>query len=110
MAGDRSAQGSGLRARQTKRSPHAPEKLTPTPAVNLRVDIVFLAKGLEEAGSLSVGKEVVFLSARRVGDMQVPYNVLILSALFWGQSLRHRCSVSLLNKSSLSLSTVNELP
>ena len=108
MADDLSAQGSGLRARQTKRSPHAPG--TPKPAVNLRVDIVFLAKGLEEAGSLSVGKEVVFLSARRVGDMQVPYNVLILSALFWGQSLRHRCSVSLLNKSSLSLSTVNELP
>ena len=39
---------------------------------NLRVDIDFLAKGLQEAESLSVGKEVVFLSARRVGDTQVP--------------------------------------
>jgi hypothetical protein len=28
---------------------------------NLRVDIDFLAKGLEEAGSLSVGKEVQLL-------------------------------------------------
>ena len=35
FADDLSAQGSGLRARQTKGSPHAPEKLTPTPAVNL---------------------------------------------------------------------------
>ena len=71
MADDLSAQGSGLRARQTKRSPHAPG--IPKPAVNLRVDIDFFAKGLQEAGSLSVGKEVVFLSARRVGDIQVPY-------------------------------------
>ena len=47
-----------MRARQTKRSPPAPEKITPTPAVNLRVGIDFLAKGLGEAGSLSVGKEV----------------------------------------------------
>ena len=39
MADDLSAQGSGLRARQTKGSPHAPEELTPTPAVNPRVDI-----------------------------------------------------------------------
>ena len=60
-----------LRARQTKRSPHAPG--IPKPAVNLRVDVDFLAKGLQEAESLSVGKEVVFLSARRVGDIQVPY-------------------------------------
>ena len=37
MADDLSARGSGLRARQTKGSPHAPENLTPTPAVNLRV-------------------------------------------------------------------------
>ena len=58
MADDLSTQVSGLRARQTKGSPHAPEKLTPTPAVNLRVDIDGLAKGLEETGSLSVGKEV----------------------------------------------------
>ena len=41
FADDLSAQGSGLRARQTKGSPHAPEKLTPTPAVNLRVGIDF---------------------------------------------------------------------
>ena len=34
VADDLSAQGSGLRARQTKRSPLAPEKLTP--ALNLR--------------------------------------------------------------------------
>ena len=58
MPDDLSAQGTGLRARQTKGSPHAPEELTPTPAVNLRVDIDGLAKGLEETGSLSVGKEV----------------------------------------------------
>ena len=51
------AQGS-LRARQTTGSPHAPEKLTPTPAVNLRVDIHFLAQGLEGKGSLSVAKDV----------------------------------------------------
>ena len=62
MADDLSAQGSGLRAHQTKRSPHAPG--IPKPAVNLRVDIDFVAKGLQEAGSLcrqggglSVGKE-----------------------------------------------------
>ena len=60
MADDLSAQGSGLRARQTKGSPHAPEKLTPTPAVNLRVDIYFLAQGLEETDSLFVGKEMRF--------------------------------------------------
>ena len=56
FADDLSAHGSGLRARQTKGSPHAPEKLTPTPAVNLRVGIDFLAQGLEETGSLCVGK------------------------------------------------------
>ena len=33
--GDLSAEGSGLRARQTKGGPHAPEIPTPTPAVNL---------------------------------------------------------------------------
>ena len=58
MADDLSAQGSGLRARQTKRSPHAPENITPTPTVNLRVDIHFLAQGLEETDRLFVGKEV----------------------------------------------------
>ena len=55
VADDLSAEGSGLRARQTKRSPHVPEKFTPTPAVNLRVDIDFIAKGLKEVGCLSVG-------------------------------------------------------
>ena len=57
-ADDLSAQGSGLRTRQTKGSPHAPEERPPTPAVNLRVDIHLLAKGLEEAGRLPVGKQV----------------------------------------------------
>ena len=54
-----SAQGSGLRARQPKGSPHAPEMPTPTPAVavNRRVDIHGLAQGLEGTGSLFVGKE-----------------------------------------------------
>ena len=47
-----------LRARQPKGSPYAPEKLTPTPAVKFRVDIVFLAQGLEGTHSLSVGKDV----------------------------------------------------
>ena len=37
-------------------SPHAPKKLTPTPAVDLRVDIHFLAQGMEETGGLFVGK------------------------------------------------------
>ena len=54
MADDLSAQGSGLRARQTKGSLHAPEELTTTPALNLRVNIDGLAEGLEELGSLSV--------------------------------------------------------
>ena len=53
MADDLSAQGNRLRARQTKSSLHEPEKLTPTPAVTLRVDVNFLAQGLEETGSLS---------------------------------------------------------
>ena len=57
MDDDLSAQDRDLRPRQTKRSPHAPEKLTPTPAVNLRVDIThFLAQGLEGTGSLSVAR------------------------------------------------------
>ena len=45
-----------LRARQTKGGPHAPENPTPTPAVNLTVNIEGLAKGLEGAGGLFVGK------------------------------------------------------
>ena len=58
MDDDLSAQGSDLRARQTKRSSHVPEKLTPTPAFNLSVGFNFLAQGLEGTGSLSVGKNV----------------------------------------------------
>ena len=38
-ADDLSAEGIGLRARQTKGGPHAPEIPTPTPAVNLRFNI-----------------------------------------------------------------------
>ena len=34
------------------------QKRTPTPAVNLTVDIDFLAHGLNETGSLFVDKEV----------------------------------------------------
>ena len=45
-----SAQGSGLRARQTKGGPHAPEIPTPTPAVNLRLNILII--GFEGAGGL----------------------------------------------------------
>ena len=46
-ADDLSAEGSGLRARQTKGGPHAPEIPTPTPAVNLRFNIDGLTKGHE---------------------------------------------------------------
>ena len=46
------------RKTQNQGKPHVPEKLTPTPAVNLRVDIHFLAQGLEGTGSLSVAKDV----------------------------------------------------
>ena len=46
------------RKTQNQGKPHVPEKLTPTPAVNLRVDIHFLAQGLEETGSVFVGKSV----------------------------------------------------
>ena len=60
LADDLSAQGSGLRARQTKGSPHAPEIPTPTPAVNHRFDIDCLAHGLEGNDQ----ERVVFLSAR----------------------------------------------
>ena len=69
MADDLSAQGSGLRARQTKRSPHAPENITPTPTVNLRVDIHFLAQGLEEGGSLLGGDWFVLKIPPRVGSI-----------------------------------------
>ena len=47
----------GLRARKTMGSPHAPENPTPTPAVNLRVDIDGRAHGLEGKGSLFVDKD-----------------------------------------------------
>ena len=53
---DRSAQGDGLRARQPKHSPQSPEEGTWTPAANFSIDIHFLAKGLDEDGSLSAGK------------------------------------------------------
>ena len=46
-ADDLSAQGSGLRARQTQGGPHAPGNPTPTQAVNMRVNIEGLAKDLE---------------------------------------------------------------
>ena len=39
---------------KTKGSPHAAEELTPTPAVNLRVDIDGIAQGLEGKASLPV--------------------------------------------------------
>ena len=55
-ADDLSAQGSGLRARQTKGGSHAPEIPTPTPAVNLRFNIDGLTKGLEGVGGLLVGE------------------------------------------------------
>ena len=42
------------RKTQNQGKPHVPEKLTPTPAVNLRVDIHFLAQGLEETGEFSL--------------------------------------------------------
>ena len=47
-----------MRTRQTKGSPHAPENPTPTPAVNLRVDIdcLELAQGLEGKVCPPVGK------------------------------------------------------
>ena len=37
---------------------YVPEKPTPTLLVNLRADIVFLVKGLEESGSSFVGNDV----------------------------------------------------
>ena len=57
-ADDLSAEGSGLRARQTKGvsqgGPHAPEIPTPTPAINLRFNIDGLTKGRERVGGLLV--------------------------------------------------------
>ena len=59
MADDLSAQGSGLRARQTKGSPHAPGNTHSDAGSKPQiVDLYFLAQGLEETGSLFVGKEV----------------------------------------------------
>ena len=55
-ADDLSAEGSGLRARQTKGGPHAPEIPTPTPAVNLRFNIEGLTNGYEVVGGLFVGE------------------------------------------------------
>ena len=55
-ADDLSAQGSGLCARQSKGSSHAPEIPTPTPAINLRINIDGLTKGLEGFGGLLVGE------------------------------------------------------
>ena len=73
MADYLSAQGSGLRARQTKGSPHAPEIPTPTPAVNLRFNIEGLTKGHEVVGGLFVGEveekpELLPVDASRRGD------------------------------------------
>ena len=58
MADDLSAQGSGLRARQTKRSPHAQEERTPTPAVNLKSTSTSSPRAWKERERLSVGKDV----------------------------------------------------
>ena len=56
-ADDLSAEGSGVRARQTaKGGPHAPEIPTPTPAVNLRFNIDGLTKGRERVGGFHVGE------------------------------------------------------
>ena len=55
-ADDLSAEGSGLRQRQTKGGPHAPELPTPTPAVNLRFNIEGLTNGDEVVGGLFVGE------------------------------------------------------
>ena len=55
MTDDLSAQGSGLRARQTKGSPHAPGKTHSDASSKPQiVDLHFLAQGLEETGSLFV--------------------------------------------------------
>ena len=72
-ADDLSAEGSGLRARQTKGSPHAPEKPAPPPAVGLRVYIDGLTQGLEvlathksphTTGELCKGQEVIADAAK----------------------------------------------
>ena len=47
-----SAQGSGLRARQTKGGLHAPEIPTPTPAVDLSFNIEGLTNGPDVVGGL----------------------------------------------------------
>ena len=55
------------RKTQNQGKPHVPEKLTPTPAVNLRVDIHFLAQGLEETGKFSLQRTLVSVRIPR-GD------------------------------------------
>ena len=54
-----SAQGSGLRARQTKGGLHAPEIPTPTPAVDLSFNIEGLTNGPDVVGGLFVGEKVM---------------------------------------------------
>ena len=106
MADDLSAQGSGLRARQTKRRPHAPEEHTPTPGANLRVDINFLAKGREEEAGLSVGKEVqqprqFTVDASGRGDDRRQEGVTQTVSLVTRESLAsiHRCFYKLAQRS-----------
>ena len=52
---------------------------------NLRVDIDFLAKSLEEAGSLSVGKQVLITSsepaAQARGQCPVPVMMMMMMML-----------------------------
>ena len=55
------------RKTQNQGKPHVPEKLTPTPAVNLRVDIHFLAQGLEETGKFILQRTLVSVRIPR-GD------------------------------------------
>ena len=55
------------RKTQNQGKPHVPEKLTPTPAVNLRVDIHFLDQGLEETGKFSLQRTLVSVRIPR-GD------------------------------------------
>ena len=64
MAGggrDLNAQGSSLRACQTKHSTHVPEELFPTPIVNLGAEILLLAKVLEEPCSLFLRSMRLFM-------------------------------------------------
>ena len=55
---------------------------------NLRVDIDFLAKSLEEAGSLSVGKQVLITSsepaAQARGQCPVPVIMMIIMLITIG--------------------------